>query len=491
MTTTTITRSDRRQRRIEAARVDFASYCRYVHDFKLPLHYLMWADLLASRDPMEASVAISAPPEFGKSRTLRMWIEFSIGRNPEWARLLAMNAASQAEKQVMAIEQTLRYNPLYRQVFPHIEPDDSRGWNKSLFFVKRRNFERPDPTLQGTGVGGPVQGARVEEIFCDDLVDQNDVKSATIMETQEAFLRGVLYDRLRRDRHSGQPVGKFLAIMTRWGENDLWDVFTNSPYHDETPGMAFKAVQTPAINNEDPYDWGPLLYPEEFTHTRLEQIRLDKGAALYTMTYLCDPSAMGGIVFDRAKFNRFDLAKPPEFTFKIHSWDCASGASDDASFSVMEEWCMSPQGFFLTHVWRERPNFTQLKGMVYRYTSDRMPNVVLIENKGDGVGLIRDIKADGGLSQLREYNPGGASKTERARQHTGLLETGRLWVPARAPWAEDFLRECAAFPKARYDDQVDAMSQALAHMREVVPGGGRPSPGSWMGISRPRERVLL
>jgi predicted phage terminase large subunit-like protein len=35
----------------------------------------------------------------------------------------------------------------------------------------------------------------------------------------------------------------------------------------------------------------------------------------------------------------------------------------------------------------------------------------------------------------------------------------------RASWVEDFIEECAAFPQGRYDDQVDAMSQALLRRR--------------------------
>jgi hypothetical protein len=37
--------------------------------------------------------------------------------------------------------------------------------------------------------------------------------------------------------------------------------------------------------------------------------------------------------------------------------------------------------------------------------------------------------------------------------------------PSIAPWVTEFIEECAAFPNA-YDDQVDAMSQALNRLRK-------------------------
>ena len=33
--------------------------------------------------------------------------------------------------------------------------------------------------------------------------------------------------------------------------------------------------------------------------------------------------------------------------------------------------------------------------------------------------------------------------------------------PSIAPWVNDFIEECAAFPNGAHDDQVDAMSEAL------------------------------
>jgi hypothetical protein len=44
---------------------------------------------------------------------------------------------------------------------------------------------------------------------------------------------------------------------------------------------------------------------------------------------------------------------------------------------------------------------------------------------------------------------------------TPKLEAGSLSLPKDAPWLVDFLQEFLAFPKARHDDQMDALSQFL------------------------------
>jgi phage terminase large subunit-like protein len=44
-----------------------------------------------------------------------------------------------------------------------------------------------------------------------------------------------------------------------------------------------------------------------------------------------------------------------------------------------------------------------------------------------------------------------------------LIEAGNVYLPHPdyAPWVDDFIEECAAFPNGAHDDQVDAMTQIL------------------------------
>jgi predicted phage terminase large subunit-like protein len=51
----------------------------------------------------------------------------------------------------------------------------------------------------------------------------------------------------------------------------------------------------------------------------------------------------------------------------------------------------------------------------------------------------------------------------RAAAVSPLIEAGNIYLPhpEHAPWVNDFIEECAAFPNGAHDDQVDAMTQAL------------------------------
>jgi hypothetical protein len=67
---------------------------------------------------------------------------------------------------------------------------------------------------------------------------------------------------------------------------------------------------------------------------------------------------------------------------------------------------------------------------------------------------------------LVEVNPQGG-KVARAHAVSAQVESGNVHLPhpAIAPWVQAFIEEVVSFPYGRNDDQVDAMTQALNHLR--------------------------
>ncbi|WP_157016232.1 phage terminase large subunit [Mesorhizobium xinjiangense] len=59
-----------------------------------------------------------------------------------------------------------------------------------------------------------------------------------------------------------------------------------------------------------------------------------------------------------------------------------------------------------------------------------------------------------------------ADKESRTHRVTAMIENGNVHLPNMAHWKDDFLNEVTAFPAAKYDDQVDSMTQALNWMKD-------------------------
>ena len=99
------------------------------------------------------------------------------------------------------------------------------------------------------------------------------------------------------------------------------------------------------------------------------------------------------------------------------------------------------------------------------------PHYVLIENAGYGVELIIDLKRE--ITGIQKVAPGpDGNKETRAESASDALESGNYFLPGIGPPQHpvydehaspadvvDFIHNCALFPNALHDDDVDAWSQ--------------------------------
>lgn len=56
----------------------------------------------------------------------------------------------------------------------------------------------------------------------------------------------------------------------------------------------------------------------------------------------------------------------------------------------------------------------------------------------------------------------------RLHAQTALFESGNILFPKAASWLPEYLRELAAFPGGKFDDQVDSTTQALEYFTSVL-----------------------
>lgn len=108
------------------------------------------------------------------------------------------------------------------------------------------------------------------------------------------------------------------------------------------------------------------------------------------------------------------------------------------------------------------------------------PHVILMEDQSAGTQLIQEVGPQVSY-RIKGVTPKG-DKTMRLWAQTTKFENGLVMVPEEAPWLADYLQELLSFPMARYDDQVDSTSQALAWIFEEV--GSR---GLWPTTGRRRR----
>ena len=107
---------------------------------------------------------------------------------------------------------------------------------------------------------------------------------------------------------------------------------------------------------------------------------------------------------------------------------------------------------------RKRVDYPELKAAVRSLSSEHAANRVLVEDTGAGTSLVQKLlgEVDGILAVKPDCD-----KTIRMSVVSAKFESGRVFLPERAPWLADFEAELFAFPGSRHDDQCDSVSQAL------------------------------
>lgn len=148
------------------------------------------------------------------------------------------------------------------------------------------------------------------------------------------------------------------------------------------------------------------------------------------------------------------------------SWDMAFKDKDGNDYVVGQVWGTKGADRFLLDQIRARLDMPGTKEAV-RQLSKRWPKAMakLVEDKANGPAVIQELKHE--LEGLIEVTPEGG-KIARAHAVSPIIEAGNVYLPhpATAPWVADFTQEAEAFPHARHDDQVDAMTQALNRLRQ-------------------------
>lgn len=174
-----------------------------------------------------------------------------------------------------------------------------------------------------------------------------------------------------------------------------------------------------------------------------------------------------GNIFHREWMNtRFDLANPPNFLFKVLSWDTAFKTTKDSARSAATIWGLTHNGYYLIHAFANKIEFPILKQKSEDLYNAFLPNYVWIEDKASGQSLFQSLKVDTTMP-LRAVAVDG-DKLRRAFAVTPLFESGKIFLPQSAPWLNEYIEEMVSFPAPTgFSDYVDSTSQALTELIRI------------------------
>ena len=405
----------------------------------------------------DQKLIFTLPPRHGKSTLISQWVPvWFLNLWPNQHILLASYGSELAIKFGRSVRNTIMEHNSELDV--QISGDST---SVSRFHTTKSG------SMVSLGAGGSITGRGANLLLCDDLIKNwADSQSETLRKSLRDWFLTTLLTRL-------EPGGTCILTQTRWNSEDLVG------YLIREHGGQWKEIRIPAL--AEPNDClgraeGDALCPQRYGIEKLLEIKEQMGSYMFESLYQQRPSAPRAGMFKRDSWKFFQPEEKPNFQSFIQSWDAGYQKSENASYSVCITIGIAPNGYYILDVFRERLEFPNLVRAVDNLYRRFIPELILVEAGGAGISLAQNIYNETRLP-IRAIKVKNKSKTQRAWEVTTIIENGRVFLPAKAVWLDDFLDEMTAFPHSRFTDQADALSQSLDFLRKYSPkiGGNRPS----------------
>lgn len=405
-------------------------------------------------------VAVSTPPQEGKTTWIVHYMAWMLVRNP-WLKL------------VYATYSQSRANAVSRSVRALVEI-----WTplaKGSTTVERWQTKEGGGLL-AAGRGSAMTGFRSDMTVIDDPIkDMQEAQSETIRETTIEWFSSVVLTRM-------SSLSQIIVIATRWHKDDLI-AHVQKP---DVLGAAYvnipaQAVQGPEgdILRRNVGDWLPSVQNRSEKSWLL--VKRAVGTYVWQALYQGDPQVTGGSYLNVDKIDvipwesvvwadeRTGCMMTLDRAIIIQSWDLTFGqieegkatrgrAAGSGSYVAGHVYALIGRKFILVDRVHERYTFTESVSAVLRMSA-KWPQTsrIYVEKKANGAAMLNTLRKRAAL--IRPVTPDG-SKEVRALAAQPTVDEGNVAI-LDTVWTESMFQEFRDFPFGKNDDDVDAFTQAI------------------------------
>ena len=420
---------------------------------------------------------IECPPQHGKSMTvsesLPSWV---LGKYPEHNIILASYDSDFAER------------------FCRKNKDKIKTCGKSLFQIEIGAIDRAGEfelsngrgRMISRGIMSGITGNPADLIIIDDPVkNQQEADSPAYRNRVWSEWQASLKSRLA-------AKGKVIVIMTPWTDDDLAARIIRAEKNVILIRLPVEAEEN------DPLGRGPgePLCPElgkdaqwlsDFKASYISDPQ--GGQRAWTALYQCSPRQEDGNLVKREWWRfyiprlpsphgegapvrtsgadevstRGCVLEPESYGTEMISVDASFKGDDTSDFVSIQVWGKRANDYYLRYCLNKRLNFPDtVEALRTIYRLFPRARTVLIEEAANGPAIIQTLQQE---MLILPVTPLGG-KVSRVNAVSPAIESGHVYLPdpAKAPWVSDYIDQWTAFPNSKYDDMVDATSQALNRM---------------------------
>ena len=438
-----------RQAKIDLARQWFFAYCH----LKSPDFYKDDRDYLKLLcDTLEAFpksskkvLLIDLPPRHGKSRTLQLFVEWSLGHNHNikimtgsYNDTLSTVFAKNVRNSIQEIKADSE-RIVYSDIFPgtKIKPGDG-AMNLWSLEDGYNNYLATSPKSSATGFGA-------DYIIIDDLIKNDyEAHNEVVLQQHWEWFTNTMYSRL-------EEGGKIIVVMTRWATNDFAGRILDH-FGDKVEHINMAAIQPD----------GTMLCDEILSRQSCEEKKRAMGVDIFNANYQQEPIDIKGRLYSNG-FKTYD-GKLPEFKQICSYIDTADTGADYLSGYVYGR-TFQDEAYILDIIFTAEPmEITEpaTADMLWR----NEVNVADIESNNGGRGFARNVERI--LRQDYRSNKTSVRWFTQTHNKVARILTASTWCmehvyfPAgwqnRWPQLYEDLMRYQRTGKNAHDDAEDALS---------------------------------
>jgi predicted phage terminase large subunit-like protein len=423
-------------------------------------HQLLVDKLIDVYNFKTTRLIINIPPRYGKTDLVVIsFIAWCMMKNPRSKFLHVSYSQGLATDNSYKVKQLLQRQE-FLELWPNITVAKDAS-SKSHWYLDNGGkllAVSSETGMTGFGAGSPFDGMK-GEVFSGGIIIDDPVKIQNTNGTPEQvsnYLDGINKNFnttiINRKESQKTPI---ILIMQRVHQDDLSGFLLAGK-----SGDVYEHICLPLINDD-----GSPLWP--FKHS-LENLEKEKKLSSFNGQMMQNPRPDEKDQLIKLKyFPRYKiLPKREEFEKVFISLDTASSEKEqmknDPSVAIVAgkfngKW-------YIIDVQRFHLDFDDLKDRLADLMNTYKPNGLIIENKASGIQLIQSLNKRN-IGNVLAANP-VQSKYARMYEEIDAVKAGKIILPEYSDWLNTFEDECAHFPKVTHDDQVDALSQLLKHIRE-------------------------
>jgi predicted phage terminase large subunit-like protein len=412
--------------------------------------------MLTGRKPRR--LALNQPPRTLKSFIVSIafpaWI---LGHDPG-ARIISASYSQVLANSFSRACCKLMESKFYRQIFPNTKLNPKKT-AETEFETTRGGYR------YATSVEGTLTGRGCNYLIIDDPNKADDANSDASLQRSIDWFHNTALTRL------DDPATSIVIVtMQRLHMDDLSGILIERGW----PKLVLPAIAIEAedyiLGDGEIYrrPVGELLQPKRDTMETFETTKSQIGSRIFAAQYQQNPTPPDGNLIKAAWLQRYSTCfERKRYRRMVLTCDPAGKAGPHNDYTAITIAGVIEKEVHLLHVARGHWTILQMRDQVLALAQRWGVDLVMIEDTSSGMGLIQLLREQTRLDIIGR-RPKDDKETRMCR-HQGRFEAGRILLPKEAPWLADFENELLAFPRGRYDDQVDAFMLFLDWFSENEP----------------------